>query len=127
MRRFTLLGVWYAVLALVNLLAGGFLATSTYGFDASTTADIGLAVSIVVLMVGATMGYVGYMRSKDEIIRLSLGLLGWMTAGLASWTIIATQAFEPTTSRWLVFASGLGHISLSVAGIITHEATLQRR
>ena len=40
------MGIWYSVLALVNLLAGGFLCTSVYGFDAGTATDIGFALSI---------------------------------------------------------------------------------
>jgi hypothetical protein len=119
------MGVLYALLALINLLAGGFLATATYGFNASTTADIGFAVSIAVLVVAVAMGYVGYQSSKMSV-RISLGLLGWLTAGLASWTVIATQVFAPTTSQWIVFGSGLGHIVLSAAGIITYEATARR-
>ena len=120
------MGVWYAILALVNLLAGGFLVTSTYGFTPETVANVGFAVSIAVLLIGVAMGYVGYNSAKGDV-RISLGLLGWLTAALASWTVIGTQVFEPTTAKWIVFGSGLGHITLSAAGIITHEATAQHR
>ena len=108
------MSVWYAVLALVNMLAGGFLATSTYGFDPSTTTDLGFAVSIAVLVFGAVMGYVGY-RSRRRAERIGLGLLGYATAGLATWTIIATQVFAPSTAQWMVFGSGLGHIAPSLS------------
>ena len=37
------------------------------------------------------------------------------------------RGFDPETAQWLVFGSGCGHIALSVAGIITHEATATRR
>jgi hypothetical protein len=120
------MGVWYTILALVNLIAGGFLVTSTYAFDPSTAVNIGFGVSIAVGLLGTAMGYVGFMSSKRDV-RIGLGVLGWATAGLASWTVIATQVFNDDTARWLVFASGLGHIALSVAGIITHEATARRR
>jgi hypothetical protein len=71
------------------------------------------------------MGYVGLQSSKTAE-RVGLGVLGYSTAALAAWTVIATQAFDPETAQWLVFGSGCGHIALSVAGIITHEATARR-
>ena len=119
------MGIWYAVLALVNMLAGGFLVTSTYGFDAGTTTDLGFAVSIAVLLIGLAMGYTGY-RSRKRAERVGLGLLGYATAGLATWTVIATQVFSSSTAQWMVFGSGLGHIALAVAGIITLETTAPR-
>jgi hypothetical protein len=118
--------IWYTILALANLIAGGFLVVSAYAFEPSTTSDVGFAVSIAVGLIGTAMGYVGFMSSNRDI-RIGLGILGWATAGLASWTVIATRVFEDDTARWLVFGSGLGHIALSVAGIITHEATFPRR
>ena len=119
------MGVLYVVLALVNMLAGGFLVTSTYGFDAGTTTDLGFAISIAVLLFGVAMGVVGY-RSRKKVERVGLGLLGYATAALATWTIIATQVFAPSTAQWMVFGSGIGHIVLAVAGIITLEGTSNR-
>jgi len=119
------MGVWYAVLALVNLLVGGFLVTSTYGFDPATTTDVGFALSIAVCVLGLAMGYVGF-ESTSRGERIGLGVLGYATAALAAWTVVATQVFEPDTAKWLVFGSGLGHIALSVAGVITEVATAQR-
>ena len=119
------MGVLYVVLALVNMLAGGFLVTSTYGFDAGTTADLGFAISIAVLLFGVAMGLVGY-RSRKKVERVGLGLLGYATAALATWTIIATQVFAASTAQWMVFGSGIGHIVLAVAGIITLEGTSNR-
>jgi len=117
--------VWYAVLALANLLAGAFLVTSTYAFDASTTTNIGFGVSIGVAVLGVAMGFLGFESSKRSD-RIGLGVIGCLTAGLASWTIVATQVFEDDTARWIVFGSGIGHIMLSVAGIITEAATGKR-
>jgi hypothetical protein len=114
--------VWYAVLALVNLLAGGFLVTSTYAFGAGTTSDIGFGVSIAVAVLGLVMGYFGFASTKRNE-RISLGVMGWLTAALASWTVVATQVFDPDTAQWLVFGSGMGHVALSAAGIITQTAT----
>ena len=119
------MGIWYSVLALVNLLAGGFLCTSVYGFSADTSTDLGFAVSIAVACFGLAMGYIG-LRSSKTNERIGLGVLGYATACLAVWTIIATQVFDAETAQWMVFGSGCGHIVLSVAGIITHEATATR-
>src|SRR5918996_5016538 len=113
----------YTSLALVNLLAGAFLVTATYGFEPETTVHLGFGVSIAVVLVGLAMAYFGYTGSQRQEEKLGLGLLGLLTAGLAAWTIIATAGtFPDDTARWLVFASGLGHVALAAAGIITHEA-----
>jgi hypothetical protein len=119
------MGLWYSVLALVNLLVGGFLCTSVYGFDPQTSTDVGFALSIAVAILGLAMGYIGFQSSKTGE-RIGLGVLGYATATLAIWTVIATRVFEPETAQWMVFGSGCGHIALSVAGIITHEATATR-
>ena len=58
--------VWYAVLALVNLLAGGFLVVATYGFGDSTAVNIGFGLSIAVLCLGVIMGYVGFEQQGQE-------------------------------------------------------------
>jgi hypothetical protein len=120
------MGIWYSVLALANLLVGGFLCTSVYGFSPETSTDVGFALSIGVCVLGLAMGYIGFLSSKTNE-RIGLGVLGYGTATLAAWTVIATQVFDPETAQWLVFGSGCGHITLSAAGIITHEATTARR
>jgi len=116
------MGVWYSVLALVNLLVGAFLVSATFGFDPATTTDLGFALSIAVCVFGIAMGWVGFNSSKGGD-RIAIGVIGYCTAALAAWTIVATKSFDPETAQWMVFGSGLGHITLSVAGIITHEAT----
>ena len=113
----------YTSLALVNLLAGAFLVTASYGFDPDVTVHLGFGVSIAVVLVGLAMAYLGYAGGQRQEEKLGLGLLGLLTAALAAWTIIATAGtFDDETARWLVFASGLGHVALAVAGILTHEA-----
>jgi hypothetical protein len=119
------MGIWYLVLALVNLLVGGLMCTAVYGFEPQTSTDVGFALSIAVAVVGVAMGYIG-LRSSKTGERIGLGVLGYATAALALWTVIASRVFEPDTAQWMVFGSGCGHIVLSVAGIITHEATATR-
>jgi hypothetical protein len=119
------MGILYSLLALANLLVGGFMCVSVYGFDPATSTDIGFALSIAVAVLGLAMGYIGLQSSKTNE-RIGLGVLGYATAALAAWTVVATQAFDPETAQWMVFGSGCGHIALSVAGIITHEVTSNR-
>ena len=117
----------YTSLALANLLAGAFLVTASFGFDPSTTVAVGFGVSIAVVLIGSAMAYFGYTGSRRQDEKLGLGLLGVLTAALAAWTIIATTGIFPDdTARWLVFASGLGHVALAVVGILTHEAITGR-
>jgi hypothetical protein len=117
----------YTSLALVNLLAGAFLVVATYGFEPSTTVAVGFGVSIAVVLVGLAMAYFGYTGPTRPDEKLGLGVLGLLTAALAAWTVLATTGiFTDDTARWLVFASGLGHVALAVAGIITHEAITGR-
>ncbi|MGH2990383.1 MAG: hypothetical protein ACRDMA_11070 [Solirubrobacterales bacterium] len=117
----------YTGLALANLLAGAFLVTASYGFEPSTTVAVGFGVSIAVVVFGLAMAYFGYTGSRRPDEKLGLGVLGLLTAALAAWTVVATTGiFTDDTARWLVFASGLGHVALAVAGIITHEAITGR-
>jgi hypothetical protein len=117
----------YTVLALANLLAGAFLVTATYAFEPSTTVAVGFGVSIGVILIGLAMAYFGYIGPTRPDEKLGLGLLGLLTAALAAWTVIATAGtFPDDTARWLVFSSGLGHVALALAGVITHEAITGR-
>jgi hypothetical protein len=113
----------YTSLALANLLAGAFLVTATYAFEPSVTVALGFGISIAVILVGLGMAFFGYTGPTQPEEKIGLGVLGVLTAALAAWTVIATAGtFPDDTARWLVFASGLGHVALAVAGIITHEA-----
>jgi hypothetical protein len=107
----------YPLLALVNLLAGGFLIVATYGFGAKTTSEIGLEVSIVVMLLGVLMTYWS-LGLREKVVALPLGIA---TTAVAVWTIIASTAFPDETAQWLVFASGCAHIGIAVVGIVVHE------
>src|SRR5262245_65778622 len=73
------------------------------------------------------MAYFGYQGGTRPEEQIGLGLLGVLTAALAAWTVLATTGiFDDETARWLVFASGLGHVALALAGVITHEAITGR-
>jgi hypothetical protein len=113
------------LLGMANLLAGAFLVVATFAWPASTTVDLGFAVSIgvVVFSLGLTAaalrGDVGWERSGVMAI-------GGLTALVASWTIVATQVFASGPAHWLVFASGLAHVGLSVASLALHELSTER-
>lgn len=109
----------YPFLTLANLIAGGFLVVATFGFAPGTAVALGFAVSIAMLVIGLAIIYSG-LRQPGPVI------LGALTALLAAWTIVATNVFGDDLARWLVFASGLGHVSLSVIGLVEHEITTER-
>jgi hypothetical protein len=100
----------YQFLALINLLAGGFIAVATYGFSPETAVDCGFGVSIGVLCLGLLMSYRAW-KNKEPVGLLALAVV---TCSVAAWTIVASRTFDVETARWLVFASGLTHIGLSV-------------
>ena len=112
----------YPLLALLNLFAGGFLVVATYGFDPSTTTHIGFGVSIGVVVIALLMTYYAYEIDED----VPLTVLSGLTAALGAWTIIATTSFVATTAQWMVLASGIGHVVLAAASLLTHEASIQR-
>src|SRR5262245_5415239 len=117
----------YTLLALANLIAGAFLVTATFAFEPSTVVALGFSISIAVVLLGLAMAYFGYQGGTRPEEQIGLGLLGVLTAALAAWTVLATTGIFPDdTARWLVFASGLGHVALALAGVITHEAVAAR-
>lgn len=117
------MGLRYVFLAIVNLVAGGFLVVSTYGFTTDTAVSLGFAVSIGVAVIGLAMVYLAVRGER----KIGPGVLGALTALLAAWTIVATAGtFPDDTARWLVFASGLGHVGLSLISLIVHELTTER-
>jgi len=108
------MGLAYPLLALVNLIAGGFLIAAVFGFSDETATELGFAVSIGVVVFGLAMVWAG--REEGEVAGITA--LGLATAILAGWTVIATSVYDASTAQWLVFASGAGHVVLSVAGLI---------
>ncbi len=116
------MGLLYPLLALLNLFAGGFLVVATYAFGPETTTHIGFGVSIGVCVISLGMAVWAYMMEED----IPLTVLSGLTAALAAWTIIATTSFEATTAQWIVLASGIAHVVLAAASLITHEASVQR-
>lgn len=114
------MGYKYPFLALVNMLAGGFLIAATWGFAPGTVSTLGFAVSIGVVVIGLGMAYAA--RGSE----LRLAILGVLTAVVAGWTIVATSVFVDDTARWLVLASGFAHVGLSVIGLVAHEVRTER-
>ena len=108
------MGLAYPLLALGNLLAGGFLIAAVFGFSDETATELGFGVSIAVAVFGLAMVWVG----REEGEAAGITALGLATAILAGWTIIATSVYDPSTAQWLVLSSACGHVILSVAGIV---------
>ena len=108
------MGLAYPLLALVNLIAGGFLIAAVFGFSDETATELGFAVSIGVMVFGLAMVWAG----QEERESAGITALGLATAFLAGWTVIATSVYDASTAQWLVLASGIGHVVLSVAGLV---------
>lgn len=108
------MGLAYPLLALVNLIAGGFLIAAVFGFSDETATELGFAVSIGVVVFGLAMVWAG----QEEGEATGITALGLATALLAGWTVIATSVYDASTAQWLVFASGAGHVVLSIAGLV---------
>lgn len=110
---------------MANLLAGAFLVVATFAWTMSTTVDLGFAVSIGVLVFSLALTFAA---SRSEITGERVGemAIGGLTAGVAAWTIVATQVFSTGLAHWLVFASGLAHITLAVASLALHEISTER-
>jgi hypothetical protein len=52
--------------------------------------------------------------------------LGLSTAVIATWMIIASLVFAPSTARWLIFASACAYVTLSMASLVIREITTER-
>jgi hypothetical protein len=112
----------YPFLAIANLLAGGFLVVAVYGFSTPVAVWLGFAVSIAMALFAMAMIYPSIRDRRMS----GPALLGLCTAILAGWTIVATQVFSNATALWLVFASALGHVGLSLIGLVMHEIRTER-
>jgi len=115
----------YPFLSMGNLLGGGFLVVAVFAWAASTAAWLGFAVSISLLFFGLAIA-VAALRGVGVGERLGVTTLGMMTAVIASWTIIASLVFAPSTAIWLIFASACAHVALSMASLVIREITTER-
>ena len=115
----------YPFLAMGNLIGGGFLVVVVFAFAAATAAWLGFAVSIPLVLFGLAMAYAA-ARGIGSGERVSVSVLGLLTCVIASWTIIASLVFVPTTARWLIFASACAHVAISMASLVIREVTTER-
>ncbi len=115
----------YPFLAIGNLLGGGFLLVAMFAFSAATATWLGFAVSIALVLFGLAMALsgAGEVGIGERIVVAALGLLMCV---IASWTIIASLVFAPSTARWLIFASACAYVALSVASLVIREVTTER-
>jgi hypothetical protein len=116
----------YPFLAMGNLLGGGFLIVAVFAWAAGTAAWLGFAVSIPLLLLGLAMAYSAVRRGAGNSERIGVTTLGLITSVIATWTIIASLVFAPTTARWLIFASACAHVVLSMTSLVIREITTER-
>jgi hypothetical protein len=115
----------YPFLAMGNLLGGGFLIVAVFAWAATTAAWLGFAVSIALLVFGLAMA-VAAVRRSGGAERIGVAAIGALTFVIASWTVIASLVFVPSTARWLIFASACAHVALSMASLVIREVTTER-
>lgn len=115
----------YPFLAMGNLLGGGFLVVAVFAWPPTTVATLGFAVSIALAVFGLMMAAAG-IRGGALGERIGVTTLGVLTCVIASWTIIASLVFAPTTARWLIFASACAHIALSMTSLVIREVNTER-
>jgi hypothetical protein len=80
----------YPFLAMGNLLAGGFLLVAVFAWAAATTAWLGFAISIPLLLFGLAMAYSALRGGAAVGERIGVTTLGLLTSVIAAWTIIAS-------------------------------------
>lgn len=114
-----------ALLAIANLLAGGFLVIGNFAYSSETATDLGFAISIGLAIFGLTMVVLGLLGAVGEE-RAGQTLIGGLTAIVAGWTIVASRTFDDETARWFIFAGGCAHIALAVVSLLMHEVATAR-
>ncbi len=115
----------YPFLAMINLLAGGFLVAAVFAFDATTAVWLGFAVSIPLVPLGLCVASMA-IRGAAGGERLGVTVLGTLTCLVAGWTIVATLVFPTSVALWLVFASACAHVALSMASLVIREVSTER-
>ncbi len=115
----------YPFLAMGNLLGGGFLVVAVFAWAAQTAAWLGFAISIPLLVFGLGIAY-SAVRGVGNGERVGVTALGALTFVVASWTVVASLVFAPTTARWLIFASACAHVAVSMASLVIREFTTER-
>jgi hypothetical protein len=100
------------------LLAGAFLVSASFAFDAETTGWLALAVgcltTLTVLGAFALRGRGTPQRAFDVCVLVT-----------ALWTVVASRVFAGAELKWLSFASGAVMALLSFAGLIVHEVLME--
>jgi hypothetical protein len=116
----------YPFLAMGNLLGGGFLVVAVFAWAPTTAAWLGFAVSIPLLVFGLAIAHSTLRGGAAIGERVGVTALGLSTAVIATWTIIASLVFAPSTARWLIFASACAYVTLSMASLVIREITTER-
>jgi hypothetical protein len=116
----------YPFLAMMSLLAGGFLAVAVYAFAPTTAIWLGFAVSVGLVVVGLATAATVRARRISIGERIAAATSGGAVALIAGWTIVAPLVFAPATALWLVFASACGYVGLSISALAVREITTER-
>jgi hypothetical protein len=95
-------------------LAAAFLVVATASYSLSVIASLALAISIGTLLVSIGVAVV----CREDVASV---IVGFLTAAVSAWTIIASQVFSDPTVQNLALASALAIGGLAIVGITSHE------
>jgi hypothetical protein len=103
---------------LLVLIIGAFLAAAHFAFGAQTgrwlTLGAGCAVAVIVAAAFLVRGRGPAQRSLDAV-----------TAVIAGWAIVSSLCFTGSVGGWLTLGEAGAFSTLSVFGLILHEALME--
>ncbi|MFB7497529.1 hypothetical protein ACFC09_23090 [Streptomyces sp. NPDC056161] len=101
----------------VAVIAGGFLAVSSFAFSAHAAGWIAFGVSTGVAVAGATAA-VFARRTSAKAGHAVLAVVGL-------WSLIAALAFHGTAQTWLVFADAVALAIAALGDLTAHELSTE--
>lgn len=104
---------------LAILIIGAFLAAARFAFDSETARWIafGAGAGVVVIVAAAFLTYGrGPLQRAIDVV----------TALVAGWTVVSALTFPAPVIGWMAVGEGGALAALAAAGLIAHEAVMQR-
>jgi hypothetical protein len=101
------------------LIVGAFLAAARFVFGPATVRWIAFGIGAAAVVVIAT-AFLSYGRGP---VQRSIDVLSAVTAG---WATVSALTFALPVIGWLSVGEGGALVVLATAGLIAHEAVMQR-
>lgn len=101
------------------LIVGSVLASARFVFGGETTRWLGFAAGVGVTLI---VGVAFLVRGRGAIQRA----LDGCAIAIAGWTVVSTLTFPIPVVGWLSLGEGGAFIALTLAGLVAHEALMER-